>query len=607
MADKLTLKKFETLIDPVIVDRGLEYYKEGSVHNLEQEAPGLWLAIVEGTNKYRVAVFTQRSVIKDWDCNCPYDLGPVCKHVVAVLFEIADAMLLEKKQQQTEKNSAPKKSKKKRKTQQEQLSEIFKKAGKEELKTFIEHEMVRDTSLRHSFLAYFADLIEEDLMPKYKRMVKNYINAASDRHGFIDYQHSYAFADNMQNLINKAEHLLSKGNFNDSIIICRAVIDGLSEAIQSMDDSNGMAGDQIDQAFELLYRNFTGLNSPMLKDELFKFCVNEYSKQKNIDYELDVRFLELMPLLITDKKQEETFFSLIDHTIESVKKEIYPDWKITRLLQQKIEYLQHHKRDEEAQQVIVSGMEFPEIMKIQVDNLVKNKKFDEAKNLIREGLELAKKKDHAGTFHNWMEYLLDIAEKEKDIDSIRKHAQWLFLRNNSGYMPFYTRLKKTYPPEHWAAEADNLLNIIKGREERGSRADLEKMADVFVAEQYWPRLLTLMQLNAQHFYFVMKYADYLPASFSSQLHELLLPGLKQLAEPTGRSKYKELARCLKAVDKLPEGEKTVAEFVAWMAETYANRPAMLEVIFGKFPKLKPQVKPKPPGQNNSFQSSIFED
>jgi hypothetical protein len=44
-----------------------------------------------------------------------------------------------------------------------------------------------------------------------------------------------------------------------------------------------------------------------------------------------------------------------------------------------------------------------------------------------------------------------------------------------------------------------------------------------------------------------------------------------------------------------------------MAETYANPPAMLEVIFGKFPKLKPQVKPKPPDQNNSFQSSIFED
>ncbi|MFU8843376.1 MAG: SWIM zinc finger family protein [Bacteroidales bacterium] len=606
MPEKLTLKNFETLIDPVIVERGLEYYDEGLVHELEQEAPGLWLATVEGTNKHRVSVFTQRSVIKDWECNCSYDLGPVCKHVVAVLYKIADDTLLENKQKPTEKKSAPKKPKKKRKTQQEQLSEIFRKAGKDELRAFIQKEMERDTSLRHTFLAYFADLIEEDLMPKYKRMVKNYINAASDRHGFIDYQHSYAFADNIQNLLNKAESLLSKGNFNESIIICRAVIDGLSEAIQSMDDSNGMAGGQIDQTFELLYRNFGSLSSPMMKDELFTFCVHEYSKQKNIDYELDVRFLELIPLLITDKKQEETFFSLIDQTIESVKKEIYPDWKITLLLQNKIEYLQNQKRNDEAQQVIESGMEFPEIMKMQVDDLVKNKKYGKAKNIIHEGLELAKKKNHVGTFHNWMEYLLVIAEKEKDMDSIRSHAQWLFLRNNSGYMPYYAKLKKTYPPEAWAAEAANLLNIIKGPEERGSRADLDKLADVFVAEQYWPRLLKLMQLNAQHFYFVLKYADQLPASFSSHLHELLVPGLKQLAEPTGRGKYKELARCLKAVDKLPEGEKTVAEFVDWMAETYANRPAMLEVIYGKFPKLKPQVKPRPPAQNNSFQSSIFE-
>ena len=442
MEKKLTLKNFKELVDPVIVVRGLEYYGGDSVHNLKKMAHGLWKAIVQGTANYRVSIYANRSVIVSWGCNCPYDKGPVCKHVVAVLCEIADRQLIGNDNLKEIGKTNSKKKGEKRKTQKEQLVEIFKKAKKDELKRFIEKQFERDTRLRHSFLAYFADLIEEDLLPKYKRMVKNFVNAASDKYGFIDYQSSFVFADNIQSLLEKAESHLEKGNPNESIVICQAVIDRMADAIHNMDDSSGMAGSQVEQAFEILAYAFSQIDTPMMKDELFDYCLKQYPRQKYSDFEFDIRFLYLMPQLISGQEQEKQFFSLIDNAIEKEKTKIYPEWKITILLEQKINYLQLQKRESEAMQVIESNLMYSEIRKMLVDKLFKSKAYKEAKKIIHEGIELAK--------------------------------------------------------------------------------------------------------------------------------------------PTGRGKYKELARCLKEVMILPEGEKTVRETIAYVVENYKNRPAMLEILSDEF-------------------------
>jgi uncharacterized Zn finger protein len=216
MEEKLKLKNFEELLDPIIVERGLQYYDEGAVHDLQKAAPGLWMATVNGTADYLVSVSIHRSVVNDWECDCPYDHGPVCKHVVAVFYEIADALLLDNEDAKTRKKPQ---TKKKHKTQKEQLNEILDKVEKNDLVKFIGKQINQDTGLRHVFMAHFADLIEEDLKPKYKRLVKNFIQAASDGYGFIDYKSSYDFAHNIQSLLDKAEHLLSKNNLNETIVI----------------------------------------------------------------------------------------------------------------------------------------------------------------------------------------------------------------------------------------------------------------------------------------------------------------------------------------------------------------------------------------------------
>lgn len=100
---KIPLSEFETVIDPVIVSRGEDYFDSEAVRGLKKLKDGEWVASVEGTEVYKVCISLNGDNVHDYSCSCPYDMGPVCKHVVAVLFAFregaGDSLKVQKKQE----------------------------------------------------------------------------------------------------------------------------------------------------------------------------------------------------------------------------------------------------------------------------------------------------------------------------------------------------------------------------------------------------------------------------------------------------------------------------------------------------------------------------
>ena len=81
--------QYDTFTDDIhalILQRGREYFQQGAVSRLTQTADG-WMAEVEGQEQYHVRI-TGVDQPQEWYCDCPHDHGPVCKHVVAVLYAI---------------------------------------------------------------------------------------------------------------------------------------------------------------------------------------------------------------------------------------------------------------------------------------------------------------------------------------------------------------------------------------------------------------------------------------------------------------------------------------------------------------------------------------
>ena len=82
------IDKFEEEIHFLIAERGKEYFDAHQVLMLQQTTEG-WTAVIEGSETYQV-LLEGHDVISQWHCTCPFEHGPVCKHIAAVLYAVRD-------------------------------------------------------------------------------------------------------------------------------------------------------------------------------------------------------------------------------------------------------------------------------------------------------------------------------------------------------------------------------------------------------------------------------------------------------------------------------------------------------------------------------------
>ena len=82
----LTLENFRDQIHALILTRGEEYFAKGLVNNLELTSTG-WVAQVGSDSIYKVVLSGENS-FESWDCECPFDHGPICKHAAATMLAV---------------------------------------------------------------------------------------------------------------------------------------------------------------------------------------------------------------------------------------------------------------------------------------------------------------------------------------------------------------------------------------------------------------------------------------------------------------------------------------------------------------------------------------
>jgi uncharacterized Zn finger protein len=84
----IRIDHFEEEIHFLIAERGKEYFDARQVVKLEETSEG-WTAMIEGSETYQV-LLEGHDVITQWHCTCPFEHGPVCKHIAAVFYAVRD-------------------------------------------------------------------------------------------------------------------------------------------------------------------------------------------------------------------------------------------------------------------------------------------------------------------------------------------------------------------------------------------------------------------------------------------------------------------------------------------------------------------------------------
>jgi len=555
----IPLNKFEQLIDETILKRGLSYFKNGYVTELSEISNGEYEANVSGTEEYTVYLEIKNDTIVAHNCNCPYDMGPVCKHIVASIFYLKQDELNLNHQNA----SLPKK--RKSKTVAQQLKELLGKVSHQDLKEFILEQSKIDKQFRNLFLSSFAHLNQDQSKKFYQKQIKSIVNSATDRHGFIDWHEIKYLEQGIVPLINVAEKHFENKNYINAIYICAALMEEMTEAIQFSDDSNGVIGGIIDSSYEMLHDITSSDITSAIKTELFNYCIEAFKKRLFDGWDWHIGILHIAYELINDEKEADIILKCLDTVNGEYEKE--------RSQSLKLKIITEYKDKDEVQKYIDKHITNSSIRNIEIAKAVESNAFEKAIQYCKEGIKYDEK-DKPGLVKDWYNWLLKIAQTRNDSSKIIEYARYLFIDNFHPEQDYYQLLKQQIKLDEWN---DFLEEIIKEITPKGGWKYNELVRKIFINEKWWDRLFLLLKQNLS-LQNIESNETYLSKDYSQELIELYSDRIiKYVEKYVGRNHYQKTCRYLRRMKKLG-GSKKVEELINRFRKEYPQRRALLDEL-----------------------------
>ena len=556
----IPLSEFEQIIDETILKRGLSYFKKGYVSEPVEISTNEYEATVQGTEDYIVQLEIENDVITQHVCDCPYDMGPVCKHIVAVIFYLQQDIL--------ELNKKPTRTKKKRTTSvTQQVKNTLKALSSEELQEFIQEHCKKDRQFRNYFLASFAHLSKDQDKTFYQNQIKNILKTAAGRDQFIDWSAIKYVMKSIQPIINTAEKYLENGGYEQAMHISTALLEEMNKAIHYSDDSAGEIGYFIHFSTEVLHKIADSNTSSDLKTTLFDYCIKIFKKGEFSGWDWHMELLRIAEKLIGTSKQVDDIISCLNTTKDGYERE-YSELILLNILRK-------YRSESETQDFIKQHLSNPRIRYDEIKTAFEHKDYSKAKSLSFDGIE-ANKMDKPGYVTDWYRWLLKIAQAEKDVSKVIEYAKYLLLNDFRSEQDYYTVLKQHIDISEWKYFIENLITEIKTNGRNFWRGK-ELIRNLYIKEAWWDKLFELLKENIS-LESIEHNENYLANDYATELIELYDKCLVNYMEhTTGRSHYKRVCKYLRRMKKLG-GIDNVNKRIAYFKESYPQRRAFMDEL-----------------------------
>jgi len=560
------LNQFENYIDKTILNRGLQYYEDGHVHDPDEISPGEYEFIVEGSLYYTVQITLEDGMITDYDCDCPYDLGPVCKHVVAALYYLREEMEdqyieIEENPKQTTLSDQPAK----RKTITEQVNELLEIISHDELKLFIVEQAATNRSFRNLFLSSFAQFNPDETKELYSEQVRATLNMATNRHGFIEWSAVGMVTHSISTLLNTAEKQVENRNYNTAFLICTAIMEEVSDLLEVSDDSDGEMYGLVETAYDILWTIAQDPLSEEIRKQMFNYCCTSFEKGIYSDWNWHIGILSLAESLLQTEEEMEAIFKVIDKTQKS---------EYTTEKAQKIKYniVLKFKGESAADQYVEQNITNPDLRRKAIQKAMLNSIGSRAVAIAQDGVNYDSKK--LGLVWEWYNWLLKIAQAQHDTEKIIEYARLLFIDNFRKEQDYFQILKDHVKPEEWKEFIEAVIQDIRNK----SRwPDTDLIADIFIKEEWWDRLLELVKKNPT-FRTIEIYEKYLAKDFSAEVVALYTKGITEyMRDNMGRNHYQEACRYIRRIINLGARDKAY-ELILHLKSEYPKRKALMEEL-----------------------------
>ena len=243
----------------------------------EQDSNTMYTALAEGTDVYAVqVVLMPDGKIAKKSCTCPYDYGPICKHIVGLFLLIEEHQTTDDEQQiqdmlstnADKRHNAP--PKKKRITQVEKFQNLLQSADRERLTEALQEVYDADTRWRKILIATLQ-MDDAALHKAHKVKWQAVYYQCRGRDGFIEYGDEWPIAQTMQKSLDMAEKLIKDKKHLVGFELSRTAAEAAHKYILDADDSNGNLGDVLDRAIFLM--SSIDPDWTEVSQKIYKYCL----------------------------------------------------------------------------------------------------------------------------------------------------------------------------------------------------------------------------------------------------------------------------------------------------------------------------------------------
>ena len=557
---QIPLNEFEQLIDGTILKRGLAYFRGGSITDFSEISNGEYEALVSGTKDYTVQLGVKNNVIIEHNCDCPYDMGPVCKHVVAVILYLQQDEL---ELNQSSPNSPQKK--KKTKSINQQVKELLKTISHNELMEFVEGNCKKDKKFRNYFLASFGHLSQNQSKEFYQKQIHSILQTAAGRDGWIGWSDMKYVVITIQPFIDNAEQYLQNKNFENVFFISTALLEEMTEAFQYGDDSNGDLGYFVESAMELLSKLSKEDISAPFKNEIFEYCISAFKQKLFEGWDWHLGILHVAGDLIDNENDADVILNCLESVNGEYEREYAQSYKL--------ELLRQYKDPKEVETFINKHVSNSKIRKQEIEKAFESQNFERAIALAKDGID-CDEQSKPGLAKEWYDWLLKIALVQNDTPNIIKYARYRLIENFGATQDYYQILKNTIAPEKWHSF---LEQIIKEVTPKNRWTYTELIRKIYIKEEWWDRLFLMLKQNLS-LENIQENEQYLAKDYSAELIELYSERLTNYVEKnTGRKHYQTACRYLRRMKKIG-GKDKVNELIELFRKQYRQRKALMDEL-----------------------------
>ena len=557
---RIPLNEFEQIIDETILKRGLSYFKNGYVTDFIEISSGEYEANVSGSEEYTVRLEVKNNEITEHYCDCPYDFGPVCKHIVASIFYLKQDEL-----NLNEQSLTPLIKKKKKKSVSQQLNDLLDKVSHKDLKKFIQEQSKIDKQFRNLFLSYFAHLNENQSKEFYQKQIQSVVNSATDRYGFIGWHEMTYLEQGIDPIITIAEKHFENNNYENAIFIYTALMEVMTETLQFCDDSNGVVGGIIDSSYENLSSIASETLSDDIRKDLFNYCISAFEMKYFDGWDWHLGVLHIAHNLVTDEKGADIIIKCLD-TVNG-------DYEKERAQSFKLEIITQYKTKEEAQKFIDKHITNSSIRNSEIEKAIKNKEFEKAIELCKDGIKYDEQ-DKPGLVKKWYDWLLEIALIQKDTIKIIEYARFRLINNFGASKDYYAILKQNIEPNKWEEFLEDIVKEITPKETWKYN---ELVRTIYINEKWWDRLFLLLKQNTS-LENIENNEKYLSKDYSTELIQLYSERLVIYVDRfIGRNHYQTACRYLRRMKKLG-GNEEVKFLIEQFKANHPKRKALLDEL-----------------------------